>query len=118
MRFLADENFDARIVELLRAAGHDVAEVRYGHGGSDDQTVLALARRARRVLLTRDKDFGELVVRQGANCAGLMLVRARHGEPQATAEVILRIVSTEGETLKRSFVVVDKDRTRVLPLPG
>ena len=94
-----------------------MVEVRCGHAGSGDQAVLALARRTRRVLLTRDKDFGELVVRQGASCAGLMLVRARHGEPEATAEAILRIVVAEGDALKRSFVVVDRDRTRVLRLP-
>ncbi len=80
--------------------------------------MLALARRARRVLLTRDKDFGELVVRQGANCTGQMLVRARHGEPRATANAILRVANAAGDALTRLFVVVEKDRTRILHLPS
>lgn len=117
MRFLADENIDQRVVAILRAAGHDVLEVREGHGGSGDEAVLALARRTRRVLLTRDKDFGELVIRRDLRCAGLVLVRYRHGDPPATAEAILRVVGAEGGALRRSFVVVEKDRIRVLRLP-
>jgi predicted nuclease of predicted toxin-antitoxin system len=93
-------------------------EIRGEHAGSADDAVLALARRSGRVLLTRDKDFGELVVRHGQRSGGVALVRYRHGDPQATAEAILPVIGVEGEALKGSFVVIDHDRTRILPLPG
>jgi predicted nuclease of predicted toxin-antitoxin system len=60
VRLLADENVDARVVDFLRAAGHDVAEIRTAHRGGDDRAVLEFANRTRRILLTRDKDFGDL----------------------------------------------------------
>jgi Domain of unknown function (DUF5615) len=60
MRFLANENFPGTAVTALIAAGHDVVWVRNAAPGMSDPDVLAWATRDKRVLLTFDKDFGEL----------------------------------------------------------
>ncbi len=60
MRFLANENFPGAAVAALKAAGHDVAWVRSVAPGLADPEVLAWAAREQRILLTFDKDFGEL----------------------------------------------------------
>jgi predicted nuclease of predicted toxin-antitoxin system len=60
MRFLANENFPGDAVIALKAAGHDVVWVRTAAPGSKDNDILAWAQRDGRVLLTFDKDFGEL----------------------------------------------------------
>lgn len=60
MRFLANENFPGDAVTALRGGGHDVAWVRTEAPGEPDQEVLARAQREKRILLTFDKDFGEL----------------------------------------------------------
>ena len=60
MRFLANENFPGRAVTALTAAGHDVVWVRVTAPGMSDPDVLAWAARDERILLTFDKDFGEL----------------------------------------------------------
>src|SRR4051794_22619558 len=60
MRFLANENFPGAAVAALAAAGHDVVWVRIAAPGSNDPDVLAWAVREERILLTFDKDFGEL----------------------------------------------------------
>lgn len=60
MRFLANENFPRAAVIALEAAGHDVAWVRMEAPGITDPEVLAWAGREERILLTFDKDFGEL----------------------------------------------------------
>ena len=62
MRFLANENFPGAAIKALVAGGHDVASVRSIAPGSADRDVLALAVREQRVLLTFDKDFGELAL--------------------------------------------------------
>jgi hypothetical protein len=60
MRFLADENFPGAAVTAVGAAGHDVVWVGAAAPGTSDPDVLAWAAREQRILVTFDKDFGEL----------------------------------------------------------
>ncbi len=64
MRLLADECCDAGLVLALRADGHDVLYSAETSQGASDEEVLERAFADDRVLLTEDKDFGELAVRQ------------------------------------------------------
>jgi len=61
MRFLADESCDFSVVRALRAAGHDVETVTETCRGAPDEIVTQLSVQTRRILLTEDKDFGQLV---------------------------------------------------------
>lgn len=76
MKFLVDASSDARLVDHLRHLGHDVTRI-----GSDyprylrDQEVLALAYRENRILITDDRDFGELIVRLNQPHAGVIYLR-------------------------------------------
>jgi predicted nuclease of predicted toxin-antitoxin system len=63
MRFLANENFPLDAVEALRHQGHDVVWIRTGSPGIADPEVLDRAQTKDRILLTFDKDFGELAFR-------------------------------------------------------
>ena len=65
MRFLADENIPGDAVTELETAGHDIVWVRTVAPGSKDEDILALAVREERIILTFDKDFGELAWRTG-----------------------------------------------------
>src|SRR5947209_2070261 len=65
MRFLLDENMEFRVATALRAWGHDVTAIAYDYPHAlEDLEVLSLARTERRILLTNDRDFGELIFRQ------------------------------------------------------
>jgi len=61
VRFLADESCDFAVVRALRAEGHDVAAVVETARGALDVEVIRRAQEEQRVLLTEDKDFGQLV---------------------------------------------------------
>ena len=89
MRFLADENFPGDAVTALRAAGHDVLWIRADAPGIIDQDVLARSFEDARVLLTFDKDFGELAWRSGlpASC-GIVLFRLPVLGPSAAAALV------------------------------
>ena len=63
MRILANENFPADAVSALRDRGHDVAWIRTDSPGITDKDVLDRAQREDRILITFDKDFGELAFR-------------------------------------------------------
>jgi predicted RNase H-like HicB family nuclease/predicted nuclease of predicted toxin-antitoxin system len=75
VRLLADEGVDAATVARLRLDGHDVTYVAELAPGITDDGVLVLANGEGRVLLTIDKDFGELVFRLRRVSAGVLLVR-------------------------------------------
>jgi predicted nuclease of predicted toxin-antitoxin system len=61
VRFLSDESCDQNVARALRAAGHDVLDVAAIAPTADDDVVMARARDDERVLLTEDRDFGQLV---------------------------------------------------------
>lgn len=76
MRLLANENVPGPVVVALRAAGHDVLWVKERMAGAKDRDVLARAQADARLVVTFDKDFGELAVRSslpsssGVGCFG------------------------------------------------
>jgi predicted nuclease of predicted toxin-antitoxin system len=112
MRFLTDENISNFVVNILVADGHDVVLVRHGHEGSDDPFVLNLADQSRRILITEDRDFGELVVRQKLPVGGILLLELDQLSNQAEAERVRVVVASEGELLMGHLVVVEAGRLR------
>ena len=75
MHWLADECVDAAFVTQLRSHGHDVTYVAENAAGLPDPDVLKHADEQRRILLTEDKDFGDLVFRLRRAVPGLVLLR-------------------------------------------
>ena len=74
MTFLADEGVDRQIVERLRLDGHQVAYVAEMSPGITDEIVLMESRTSASLLITADKDFGELVLRQRRAWTGVTLM--------------------------------------------
>jgi predicted nuclease of predicted toxin-antitoxin system len=118
MRFLADENFPEPAVAALRQGGHDVLWIRTECPGISDDEVLRRAVAEHRILLTFDKDFGELAFKSRANAApGIVLFRIRARSLHlAAAQIVVALespVEWEGH-----FAVIESDRIRLLPLPN
>ena len=118
MRFSANENFPSVAVAALRQAGHDVFWVRTDMGGATDEEVLAHAISESRVLLTFDKDFGELVFQLGlpATC-GIILFRIPTKSPNSVAVKVLKVIESR-DAWSGMFSVVTNDRIRIRPLPS
>jgi len=92
LKILADESVEGEIVINLRSGGHDVAYVPETSAGIRDDEVLAMANSDDRVLLTEDKDFGDLAFFYGNRSSGIVSLRA-HGagidvKSDAVAEVL------------------------------
>ena len=78
MRIHADENFPGDAVALLRAHGHDVRWARTDSPGAADQWILGRAQVEARIIVTFDKDFGDLAFRQRLSAAcGVVLFEWR-----------------------------------------
>jgi predicted nuclease of predicted toxin-antitoxin system len=113
MRFLANENFPASAVTALRAKGHDVAWVRMIAPGSSDRGVLERAEREGRILLTFDRDFGELVFKLGLRpSTGVVFFRIPLLSPAYVANAVVRALDSRSDWVGL-FAVVEEDRIRV-----
>lgn len=118
MRFLANENFPIDSVRRLREAGHDVVSVGEDIPGAKDEEVLSLAAREDRVLLTFDRDYGELIYRRGmVSPGGLVYLRFVPLTPVHPAEIVLGLEQVEGLRIEHRYTVVDPPRIRQRPLP-
>ena len=117
MRFLANENFPGDAVVALRAVGHDVVWVRTAAPGSKDPDILAWAEREARILLTFDKDFGELAWRHGlpASC-GIVLFRLPMPSPGSVGSALAARI-TERADWPGHFSVVEPGRVRMRSFP-
>jgi predicted nuclease of predicted toxin-antitoxin system len=74
MRFLADENVSRLVIERLRADGFEVISMSETRSGAPDKDVLEVANAESRILITEDRDFGELIIRQRLGVRGMILL--------------------------------------------
>jgi len=113
LNFVADENLDHQIVERLRQDGHMVWYIAEMDPGISDQDVLNLANYEQAVLLTADKDFGELVYRQHLVNPGVILLRLAGLLPATKAELVASTVTAHMKEIAGSFAVVSPRTIRI-----
>jgi len=111
--FLADECVDRQIVDRLRHNGHTVLCVAEMEPGISDQEVLNLVNQEEAILLTADKDFGELVFRQDRVAPGIILVRLTGLSAATKAEIITVAIEDHLAELLQSFTVIMPDKVRI-----
>jgi predicted nuclease of predicted toxin-antitoxin system len=115
LRFTADEGLDRQIVERLRSEGHEVLYVAELDPGIGDELVLEMAGAAGALLLTADKDFGELVFRQKRASNGVCLFRLAGLDPLKKAEIVSAAIREHGHQMARAFTVVSSTSVRIRP---
>ena len=115
MILLADENVDAPIVAALRAATHRVDYVRELDPGIDDRTVLDFANASNALLLTSDKDFGELVFRRRLVHAGVVLFRLAGLSTQRKSRIIVDALAAHGHEMQGAFSLITAGHIRIRP---
>lgn len=115
MNFVADEGIDTQIVARLRQEGHQVWYVAEMAPGVSDTAVLNLANQETAVLLTFDKDFGDLVYRQQRVTQGIVLLRL-HGLPaEQKADLVIAMVQRHSSELPKAFTVLTPQKVRIRP---
>ena len=117
MRLLANENFPLDAVLALRKSGHDVAWIREDARGSNDEQVLARGQKEERILITFDKDFGELAFRSKLPAtSGVILFRISAPSSQYVAQVAVQAIASRTDWAGH-FSVIEDNRIRMTPLP-
>ncbi len=113
MNLLADEGVDKPIVDLLRNNGFDVVYILETNQGADDEFILAKANAEERILLTQDKDFGELVFRLKNTHYGVILIRLEGCKSLLKAQIVLNVLVEHKDEIIKSFTVIQPNVIRI-----
>lgn len=113
MKLLADEGVDKPIVDALRLSGFNVTYILEDNQGADDEFILKMALKQRRLLITQDKDFGEIVFRLRRSHYGVILIRLLGNSPIKKAEIVVKLLLQYKEELIKSFTVIQPHAIRI-----
>lgn len=113
MNLVADESIDRQIVDLLHEDGHCVTYIAEMEPGISDEMVLQKANKEGAMLLTADKDFGELTYRQMLVHHGVVLVRLSGLSNQTKAQLVAQALSERGAEFLNAFSVLSRGMIRV-----
>jgi predicted nuclease of predicted toxin-antitoxin system len=117
MQFLADENFPLDSILLLRKNDYQVRSVFDLYRGKADIFLLQEAATPEEIILTFDKDFGELIFKSMIrSCKGVVLFRIENFLPEIPALLILDIIREEKITIGNNFTVIDENKIRQKPI--
>lgn len=113
MNLLADESVDKPIVERLRQDSHTVPYIAESEPGIDDDSVLHQANRNGALLITADRDFGELIFRMGQIHSGVVLIRLTGQSAETKARIVSAVFTDRGHELLSAFTVISPGRVRI-----
>jgi len=113
MKFLADENFPQKSVQILRKSVLDIKSIGVDDPGITDDGVLQLAIREKRTILTFDRDYGELIFKYGYKpTQGVIYFRIFSFAPEGPAELLLKILNINDIDFSQKLTVVEIDKIR------
>jgi predicted nuclease of predicted toxin-antitoxin system len=114
MRFLVDECTGPKVARWLRQQQYDIFSVYEEARGADDDWILQKARAENRIVITNDKDFGELIFREKKPHCGVILLRLDDEKTANKIAVLQNLLRLYGEYLAGSFVVATEMAVRII----
>lgn len=105
MKFITDENLGVKIPNYLKSLGYDVLSVTNVALSKPDTDILKLANQENRILITADKDFGELVFKEKLIHSGVILLRLKNESIENKKRVLLRELKSN-KNFERKFTRV------------
>lgn len=112
MNFLADENFPLSSIKLLRNSGHNVIIVLEETPGGKDSHILKRAYKENLIILTFDRDYGELIYRHRAfPPCGIVYFRFDPAAPQEPAGILSKILNQKISLIEK-FTVIERNKIR------
>ncbi len=113
MKIVADESVDYEIVISLRKHDFIILAIDDLLKGADDEKVLNFALQENSILITEDKDFGELVYRLNKSHLGIVLIRLGGLDSKSKSEIVIKSIKDNFEQMKNSFSVISPNQTRI-----
>ncbi|MFV1968675.1 MAG: DUF5615 family PIN-like protein [Pirellulaceae bacterium] len=118
MRFLVDECTGPAVAAWLRGQSYEVFSVYEDARGMTDEDVLAKAYSENWILVTNDKDFGEMVYRERKPHHGVIFLRLHDERASSKADAVRRLLASYADRLPNAFVVVTETQSRFATTPN
>ena len=109
MKFVADENLGIRVPKYLKGLGFDIISVIELAKGKPDVDILALANKQDRILITLDKDFGELLFKEKLIHSGVILLRLKDESVENKKKVLVKELKSKKNFSGKFTVIRDKN---------
>ena len=116
IKFLADVNIEKPLVDYLLKQGYDIKWVPDYNCEMPDEDLLQLANQEKRIFITNDKDFGDLIFLQKKVSAGTILFRVKGQKSQEKIKLMKKLLMGYRDKLLNHYVVITKAKIRIVPL--
>lgn len=108
VKLLANENFPISSVILLRSLGYDITSIGEDHSGVSDEYVMNLAAAEQRIILTFDRDYGELIFKHNHKPQkGVVFLRLEKYEPGEPGSIVHKLFQEYQVEIDRTLTVFD-----------
>ncbi|WP_395043066.1 DUF5615 family PIN-like protein [Flavobacterium sp.] len=114
MRFLVDECVGTTVSEFLKSTNHIVISVFDELRGSTDDELLFKSNTENYILITSDKDFGEMVFKNQKPHNGIILIRCKPNNFKQKILVLTKLLQNYSAKLENNFVVVTNENVRII----
>jgi predicted nuclease of predicted toxin-antitoxin system len=116
VKFIVDESTGTTVARYLRDAGHDVVIVVESMPQASDRDILLKAASENRIVITNNKDFGDLVFRSRERNFGVLLLRLKEDVAANRVRVVQMVLEDHAARLAGSFTVASEDNVRIRPI--
>lgn len=113
MKFVLDVGVGNKTLGYLRTQGFDAISIIDLDPSMPDADILSIAEREKRMVITMDKDFGELVYRLGKGHAGVLLLRLEDATGDEKVEIVRKILENFRDQIEGKFCVFQNGRLRI-----
>lgn len=114
MRFMVDECTGPWVAKWLEEQGHEVFSVYDGARGAVDREIIKMAHEGQYILITNDKDFGELVFRFSFAHKGIVLLRLENERFNNKIGVLQKLLDLHADKLDKNFTVVTEKNVKIV----
>ena len=116
IKFLADVNVEKPLVDYLSKQGYDIKWVPDYNCEMPDEGLLQLANEEKRIFITNDKDFGDLIFLQKKLSVGTILFPVKGQKTEEKIKLMKKILMGYRDKLLNHYIVITKAKIRIIPL--
>ena len=116
IKFIADVNVEKILVDYLIGNGYDVKWIPDYNRKMFDDELLDLANREKRILITNDKDFGEITFLQRKLSMGIILIRVKGQKAEDKVKLFKKLLQNYRDKLLKHFTVITKEKIRFVSM--